>query len=216
MGKAFGIGIAALLLIGSPAEAELMTVPANEVVTTAKPLQAQKVNKGRIWLLFVLGASTLFGATILLENNEAWFPAISRANRAMAASMKAAKIKEEKDVKELDENNRRLSNVESERLEDARLEGAVMTGLEEARRPSSGSDSDSTAVHNAAQEDEGVLSTDTDESEALFEIGSDDIAASFEKVQQMSKERVLENLSLEELQKEIVERKSRGDDSLPR
>ena len=52
------------------------------------------MNKGRIWLLFVLGASSLFGVTVVVENNGAWFPAISRANKAMKASMKAIEERE--------------------------------------------------------------------------------------------------------------------------
>lgn len=224
LGKVFSIGIAALLVINSPAQAELTTVPANEVVTAAKPLQVQKVNKGRIWLLFVLGASSLFGATILLENNESWFPAISRANRAMAQSMKATKAKEERDMKELEENKTRLINVESERLEDAKLEEAVMSGLEDARRPSSMAAVPEEVSSNGALEGEGTQTSWEDggvvqskvSKEGLFEIGPNDIEASFERMQQqtkVAKEQVLENLSLEELEREIVQRKARDDDT---
>ena len=213
-----------MLVINSPAQAELTTVAANEVVTAAKPLQVQKVNKGRIWLLFVLGASSLFGATILLENNETWFPAISRANRAMAQSMKAAKAKEERDMKELEENKTRLINVESERLEDARLEGAVMSGLEDARRPPVAAIPEEVSSNGAILEGKGTQTSWEDEGavqskvskEGLFEIGPNDIEASFERMQQqtkVAKERVLENLSLEELEKEIVQRKARDDDT---
>jgi hypothetical protein len=220
LGKLCGIGIAALLVINSPAQAELTTVAANEVVTAAKPLQVQKVNKGRIWLLFVLGASSLFGATILLENNETWFPAISRANRAMAQSMKAAKAKEERDMKELEENKTRLINVESERLEDARLEDAVMSGLEEAQRPEVREEVSSNGAlegegTQTSWEDEGVIQSKVSK-EGLFEIGPNDIEASFEMIQhqtKVAKEQVLENLSLEELEREIVQRKARDDDT---
>ena len=52
------------------------------------------MNKGRIWLLFVLGASSLFGVTVVVENNGSWFPAISRANKAMKVSMKAIEERE--------------------------------------------------------------------------------------------------------------------------
>lgn len=60
----------------------------------AQPLQKAEVNKGRIWLLFVLGASSLFGVTVVVENNGSWFPAISRANKAMKVSMKAIEERE--------------------------------------------------------------------------------------------------------------------------
>ncbi len=60
----------------------------------AQPLQKAEVNKGRIWLLFVLGASSLFGVTVVVENNGSWFPAISRANKAMKMSMKAIEERE--------------------------------------------------------------------------------------------------------------------------
>lgn len=81
---------AAVLLVGCPsaALAELQTVPADQMTQMARPLAKQPTNKGRIWLLIVLGAASLFGTTVVLENNGAWFPAISRANRAMRTSAK--------------------------------------------------------------------------------------------------------------------------------
>ncbi len=60
---------AALLLAGMPAvlpppaAAELSTITAQQATEMAKPLKQQKVNKGRIWALFVLGATALFGTT---------------------------------------------------------------------------------------------------------------------------------------------------------
>ena len=57
-------------------------------------MQKAEVNKGRIWLLFVLGASSLFGVTVVVENNGSWFPAISRANKAMEVSLKAIEERE--------------------------------------------------------------------------------------------------------------------------
>ncbi len=65
------------------------TVEPASVTSLAKPLRAQSVNKGKVWLVFVLGAAGLFSAAVLLENNERFFPAISRANKAMAAGRKA-------------------------------------------------------------------------------------------------------------------------------
>lgn len=72
----------------SPALAEIQTVSATEATQMAKPLKQQPVNKGRIWLLMVLGGTTLFGSTVLLENNETFFPAITKANRALKSQKK--------------------------------------------------------------------------------------------------------------------------------
>lgn len=54
---------AAALALGSPAPAlaELQTVPATEAGRLAKPLEKQKVDKGRIWLLMVVSGAALFG-----------------------------------------------------------------------------------------------------------------------------------------------------------
>lgn len=52
-------------------------------MSAAKPLKEAEVNKGKVWLLLCGGAAGLFAATVLLENNEKFFPAISRANQAM-------------------------------------------------------------------------------------------------------------------------------------
>jgi hypothetical protein len=38
--------------------------------------------------VFIGGAASLFIATVLVENNAAWFPAISRANKFIANSKK--------------------------------------------------------------------------------------------------------------------------------
>ena len=68
------------------------TVAPASVTSLAKPLTQQRVEKGKVWLIIVAGAFGLFGATVLLENNEALFPAIARANKAMAAAQKARKV----------------------------------------------------------------------------------------------------------------------------
>lgn len=44
-----------------PALAEIQTVPASEAARLAQPFKQQPVNKGRIWLLMVLGGAALFG-----------------------------------------------------------------------------------------------------------------------------------------------------------
>ena len=54
----------------------------------AKPLQTEKVEEKRIWLVFVVGAASLFVFINVIENNPSWFPAVSRANRAMSLRRK--------------------------------------------------------------------------------------------------------------------------------
>ena len=66
----------------------LQTVAPASVTSLARPLPQQRVDKGKVWLIVVTGAVSLFGATVLLENNEALFPAIARANKAMAAAQR--------------------------------------------------------------------------------------------------------------------------------
>ncbi|BDA43589.1 hypothetical protein COCOBI_04-6020 [Coccomyxa sp. Obi] len=103
--------------------AELETVPPATVSSLARALPKQQVDKGRIWLICILGAAGLFGGTVLLENNEKFFPAISKANKAMAQARKQqearAKLKEAIDV----------GGDAEERLEDA-----VLAGISEARQ----------------------------------------------------------------------------------
>lgn len=62
------------------------TVSPEQATASARPLPKQQVNKGKVWLIFVLGAASLFGAAVVMENNASFFPAISRANRAMATA----------------------------------------------------------------------------------------------------------------------------------
>jgi hypothetical protein len=42
----------------------------------------------QVWVVFIGGAASLFILTVLVENNGAWFPAISRANQAMKNTKK--------------------------------------------------------------------------------------------------------------------------------
>jgi hypothetical protein len=64
-------------------------VPPATVSSLAKPLPQQKVEKGKVWAIFLVGAAGLFGGTILLENNERLFPAIAKANKAMEMARQA-------------------------------------------------------------------------------------------------------------------------------
>ncbi|KAL4420966.1 hypothetical protein ABPG77_004595 [Micractinium sp. CCAP 211/92] len=149
---------AALLLAGMPAvlpppaAAELSTITAQQATEMAKPLKQQKVNKGRIWALFVLGATALFGTTVVLENNEKWFPAISRANRAMKAAQQRAAAAEKASAEEQAAFEARLAEVQQERAVDAAVDAAVLEGLAAARQRSSepASSSDTTSNADAA------------------------------------------------------------------
>jgi hypothetical protein len=254
-----GATAAAIILATAPASfAELQTVPPDQVTSLAKPLKVQTVNKNRIWLLFVLGASSLFGVTVLAENNEAWFPAISRANKALAASAAAAKERARRAEEEQLQFEERLGQVQQETTMDNRLESAVAEGLLEARRPPPTTsppvdveieqeESASTAAVIAAaaieeaeiseaakfpaelgveeeeeeeeevevvvaevkelvEEDEGEAPTAAGASRAapLFEISGDQIDASVKNYQQRE---VLNELSIEDLQRELEERK---------
>ncbi|RMZ55280.1 hypothetical protein APUTEX25_005558 [Auxenochlorella protothecoides] len=75
---------------GAPAWAELATVPPETALQAARPLPQQPIDKGRIWFVLIVGASALFGATVLLENRAAWFPAIAKANQAMKSAATAS------------------------------------------------------------------------------------------------------------------------------
>lgn len=70
----------------------LQTVTASQAVDSARPIAAQTVHKGRVWLLLGGGSALLFGATIVVENNESFFPAISRANKAMRRSRETREV----------------------------------------------------------------------------------------------------------------------------
>lgn len=70
----------------------LQTVAPQDATSFAKPLKSQPVNKSRIWGLFLLGATALFGGAVALERNSSFFPAISKANQALAATKEAQKV----------------------------------------------------------------------------------------------------------------------------
>ncbi|CAD7700992.1 unnamed protein product [Ostreobium quekettii] len=77
----------ALLLSPQAAVADMIeTVAPSTMAEYAKPLPQETVDKGRVWLFLVLGATGLFLGTVALENVEGFFPAIAKANKAMARS----------------------------------------------------------------------------------------------------------------------------------
>lgn len=157
--------LAAAFLASAPltppkASAEIQTVSATQAVNMAAPLPKQapgRIDKGKIWLAFAGGAFALFGATYALtEANSAFFPAIARANEAMAASRVQEEREAEREAAERkaeEEEWRRQQRMEQEarrrRLEAAQTQAeaspapqqpladlsteAVEAGLREAR-----------------------------------------------------------------------------------
>lgn len=69
------------------------TVAPSEATSFARTLPKQTVNKGKIWVIFLLGATGLFGAALAIERNSKLFPAIARANQALAATKAAQKVR---------------------------------------------------------------------------------------------------------------------------
>lgn len=227
-GRAAGSGLLACglslcLMLGSAstgmAKAEgIEYVNPDQVTSLAKPMKKQKVDKGRIWLLFVLGASSLFGVTVLVENNPQWFPAIAKANKAMAAAQEAYRKREEE--------------KERQQRENVRLEGAVLSGLSEARSqvdiPNIVETTEKYDVYEATVpqqldveeadlnegDDEETLKKEEEESDSghgsedrqpLFEISGDDIDKSSENFLRKKK---LEEMSVEELREELERRQA--------
>jgi len=202
------------------AAAEYDSTTYEEIQSKAKPFKKQEVNKGRIWLLFVLGASSLFGVTVLVENNSAWFPAIAKANKAMKASMKAMEEQEKMAA---------VQAVENEIGEEDRLENAVLMGIQQAS-------SDARQTLEKYKEipreiEAGDIEEEPsyfEEKKPLFEISGDDIDKSIqEKIEssqvvveeeEEEKEDVgdrsdmvdLSAISLDELQKELEMRQKKS------
>jgi hypothetical protein len=110
---------------------EYVSPSVEQIQAMAKPFKKQEVNKGRVWLLFVLGASSLFGVTVLVENNGAWFPAISKANKAMKASMKAMEERERQSVLTGQAASLNDDAYLAQDIEDP-LQNAVLAGIKQA------------------------------------------------------------------------------------
>lgn len=68
------------------------TIPPATVSSLARAIPQQKIDKGRIWLICILGAAGLFVGTVLVENNDKFFPAISKANKALALARKSQEV----------------------------------------------------------------------------------------------------------------------------
>ncbi|EFJ45322.1 hypothetical protein VOLCADRAFT_106049 [Volvox carteri f. nagariensis] len=122
-----------------PANAAIFHAEADMQMVTqmARPLPKQTVDKGKIWSIFIGGAVVLFGITIVAENNETLFPAITRANRAFR--MAAKQIDEEEERQKKEEELLRLRQAEYD--EEQRQLALVQEGMREARAKVIGSSS---------------------------------------------------------------------------
>ncbi|GLI65719.1 hypothetical protein VaNZ11_009315 [Volvox africanus] len=133
--KSYRLAIAGVLASGlvwlspSPVEADMQTVSPQMVTQMARPLPKQTVDKGKIWSIFIGGAVLLFGITVAFENNEKFFPAITRANRAFRTAAKEFEEMEERQKKE--EELLRLRQVQYD--EEQRQLSVVQLGMQEAR-----------------------------------------------------------------------------------
>lgn len=174
----------------------------DQMQAMAKPFKRQEVNKGRIWLLFVLGASSLFGVTILVENNGAWFPAIAKANKAMKASMKAMEARERQEAINAESVSNQI--FVTEEIQQDSLQDAVLAGIRQASQDAKktlstmkddvsvpaeiGIDDDIGSLLDVSVEDnddeDSILAEgqgeDREERTPLFEISGDDIDQSIE------------------------------------
>lgn len=190
-------------------------VPADQMTSLAKPFKKQHVEKGRVWLLFVLGASSLFGVTVLVENNSDWFPAIAKANKAMAAAQKAMELNE----KEVDSSRMIVEQEEYDDVTNARLQEAVLSGIGEARQKAGLAGTKSPSVEEESEshkeeeadfvgrevQDSIEKTEDVEERKPLFEISGQDIDNSAkEYVQRLS----LDDVSVEDLESELERRKN--------
>lgn len=188
-GALAGFAATAALLLVQPAFADIQTVASDQIVASAKPLKlSQRVNKEKVWLVIILGASSLYGATVILENNEKFFPAISKANRAMRATTKKSGQEVPEEVIEA------YVNEDSE----DRLQRAVLEGLSSAR--------ERTPVPPPLLTQWGSAEANSDDERSerrpKFEITADQIAES-----EAQRDRALEQMSLEQIERELQARK---------
>lgn len=104
----------------------------------AQPLVAQKpVDKTKIWVVLCGGAAGLFALTVLAENMKQLFPAIARANEALAAqrtgpSKPAAEPAETPDTSQ----DKWIDTDASPKQPSDSSEQAVLAGLQAARERS--------------------------------------------------------------------------------
>ena len=121
--------------------ADIQYVPLDQATNQAKPLVLkQAVNKNLVWEVLLGGAFVLFGTTVLLENNEALFPAIYRANQAMKmyTEEKSGSLQQQAEAMEVEAAEVQQPKPKSlpQQVEDP-LTAAVMEGISKASSKSS-------------------------------------------------------------------------------
>lgn len=58
----------------------------NEISPFGAPVE--RVHKKHVWFIFTLGAASLFVFINIIENNPAWFPTVTRANKVLTTRRK--------------------------------------------------------------------------------------------------------------------------------
>ena len=179
---------AALLVVApSPAAlADIQYVPADQAANQAKPLVLkQEVNKNLVWEVLIGGAVVLFGTTVLLENNEALFPAIYRANQAMKMygeveeAQQQAVPPEAMEVEAAEVPLPELEPPQAEQVMDP-LTASVLDGINEASAKTSGT--------GKQEEAEGEVVVDAG-TEAAAAAAASMAAASKEKEEEAAEEK---------------------------
>lgn len=122
LGIVAAAAVAMTCVLAPPAWSEIQTVAPKDATSFARELPKQKVNKTKIWGIFLLAATGLFGAAVAVERNSRFFPAIAKANQALAATKAAQKKKAKED-----------EAIRDVQASEARAEDAVLEGLNDAR-----------------------------------------------------------------------------------
>ena len=116
------------------ARAEIETLSASEALSAARPLPKQaaaaaQASESRVWAVFAVGAAGVFGGAVAAERLEALFPAIATANKAAAASRKAAEEAEQREAA-----SAAVEVASARGMADGSLADAVSEGIAEASR----------------------------------------------------------------------------------
>lgn len=195
LGGFAAVASATLLLSPLPAAADIQYIPNDQVTQQAKPLVLKKaVEKDKVWVLFIGGAIVLFTGTLAIENNDNFFPAIARANKAMAKMREVANPQPQAPP---------AVDIEIDPVEDdnARLLSATLEGLNEASAASSAREQKSKDAPAAE------VRSDPAPKEADVESvkGEEKFAGEAE-----SPAKPAQDLSLEDLEKELEMRKQKA------
>lgn len=127
----------------------------SDLQNAAQPLVAQKaVDKTKVWIVLCGGAAGLFALTILAENTKAVFPAISRANEALAAqrSKRSEPAPDPAAPPSQPVQGSWIEDDASEKQPPDSAEQAVLAGLQAARERSQPSGPDVAAQDAPAQD----------------------------------------------------------------